>query len=223
MLREARRILNVSSQSPTSSRRASPCAFLSSAVVQSVFAARVSHLRSPLHGFADWLDQQGDGEAAAEARRTGDGSALGVELALPGPVGERNLYALHPRGLILMRPATRQGLFRQMAAVLATGNRGAIQGMTLPPGLPAEVAACFTSDAHGPFAAALPAVKADAANVEIAICAMAARFLGTKTSSFTLAISEERQSVFGHAADTNQEMDELPAEERAAAPSHDEL
>ena len=73
------------------------------------------------------------------------------------------------------------------------------------------------------FAAALPAVKADAANVEIAICAMAARFLGTKTSSFTLAISEERQSVFGHAADTNQEMDELPAEERAAAPSHDEL
>ena len=34
------------------------------------------------------------------------------------------------------------------------------------------------------FAAALPAVKADAANVEIAICAMAARFLGTKTSSF---------------------------------------
>ena len=73
------------------------------------------------------------------------------------------------------------------------------------------------------FAAALPAVKADAANVEIAICAMAARFLGTKTSSFTLAISEERQSVFGHAADTNQEMDELPAEEREAAPSHDEL
>ena len=70
---------------------------------------------------------------------------------------------------------------------------------------------------------ALPAVKADTANVEIAICAMAARFLGTKTSSFTLAISEERQSVFGHAADTNEEMGELPKEERAAAPSHDEL
>ena len=73
-----------------------------------------------------------------------------------------------------------------------------------------------------PTTAALRA-RADAANVEIAICAMAARFLGTKTSSFTLAISEERQSVFGHAADTNQEMDELPAEEREAAPSHDEL
>ena len=78
-------------------------------------------------------------------------------------MGERNLYALHPRGLILMRPATRQGLFRQMAAGLATGNRGAVQGMTLPPGLPAEVAACFTSDAHGPFAAAL--VEGDAAKI----------------------------------------------------------
>jgi RHH-type proline utilization regulon transcriptional repressor/proline dehydrogenase/delta 1-pyrroline-5-carboxylate dehydrogenase len=128
-----------------------------------VFAARVSHLRSPLHSFADWLDRQGDGEAAAQARRTGDASALGAELTLPGPVGERNLYALHPRGLILLRPATRQGLFRQMAAVLATGNRGVVQGMTLPPGLPAEVAARFPVDASGPFAAAL--VEGDAAKI----------------------------------------------------------
>lgn len=127
------------------------------------FAARVSHLRSPLHAFADWLDGQGEGEAAMQARRTADASALGVELTLSGPVGERNVYALHPRGLILLRPATRQGLFRQMAAILATGNRGAIQGMTLPPGLPVEVAACFTTQATGPYAAAL--VEGDAAKV----------------------------------------------------------
>ena len=68
-----------------------------------------------------------------------------------------------------------------------------------------------------PTTAALRA-RADAANVEIAICAMAARFLGTKTSSFTLAISEERRGVFGHAADTNEEMDDLPAEEMKQAP-----
>ncbi|WCP14783.1 Bifunctional protein PutA [Sphingobium sp. AntQ-1] len=128
-----------------------------------VFAARVSHLRSPLHAFADWLDAQGDGDAATQARRAGDASALGVELALPGPVGERNIYALHPRGRILMRPATRQGLFRQMAAVLATGNHGVVQGMTIPAGLPADVAACFSTDATGHYAAAL--VEGDAAKV----------------------------------------------------------
>lgn len=128
-----------------------------------VFAERVTHLRSPLHAFADWLDGQGEGEAAAQARRTGDASALGVELSLPGPVGERNLYALHRRGQVLMRPATRQGLFRQMAAILATGNIGVVQGMTLPVDLPAEVTACFQTDASGPFAAAL--VEGDAAKI----------------------------------------------------------
>ncbi|MES2173491.1 MAG: trifunctional transcriptional regulator/proline dehydrogenase/L-glutamate gamma-semialdehyde dehydrogenase [Pseudomonadota bacterium] len=128
-----------------------------------VFAARVSHLRSPLHAFADWLEQQCEEKAALQARRAGDASALGVELALPGPVGERNIYALHPRGRILLRPATRQGLFRQMAAVLATGNHGVVQGMTIPAGLPAEVAACFSTDASGHYAAAL--VEGDAAKV----------------------------------------------------------
>ncbi|QGP78166.1 trifunctional transcriptional regulator/proline dehydrogenase/L-glutamate gamma-semialdehyde dehydrogenase [Sphingobium sp. CAP-1] len=129
----------------------------------SIFAARVSHLRSPLHAFADWLEAEGESEAAAQARRTGDASALGVELTLPGPVGERNLYALHPRGRILMRPATHQGLYRQMAAILATGNHGVVQGMTIPTGLPAKVVACFSSDPTGHYAAAL--VEGDAAKI----------------------------------------------------------
>ncbi|MFB0872508.1 MULTISPECIES: trifunctional transcriptional regulator/proline dehydrogenase/L-glutamate gamma-semialdehyde dehydrogenase [unclassified Sphingobium] len=128
-----------------------------------VFAERVSHLRSPLSAFADWLDAQGEGDAAAQARHMGDASALGVELTLPGPVGERNLYALHPRGRVLLRPATRQGLFRQMAAVLATGNVGVVEGVTPPPGLPSEVAARFSSIATGPYAAAL--VEGDAAKI----------------------------------------------------------
>src|SRR3546814_20983256 len=41
---------------------------------------------------------------------------------LPGPVGERNLYGLHPRGRVLLMPATRQGLSAQLAAVEPTGN-----------------------------------------------------------------------------------------------------
>ncbi|WP_408586007.1 trifunctional transcriptional regulator/proline dehydrogenase/L-glutamate gamma-semialdehyde dehydrogenase [Novosphingobium sp.] len=120
-----------------------------------VFAARPAHLTTPVHDFAHWLEAQGEAQAAAMARRYAQASALGVELELPGPVGERNLYALHPRGLVLLRPETRGGLLEQMAVVLATGNRAVVQGMTLPQGLPASVAAAFAMHSGGPFAAAL--------------------------------------------------------------------
>jgi RHH-type proline utilization regulon transcriptional repressor/proline dehydrogenase/delta 1-pyrroline-5-carboxylate dehydrogenase len=78
-----------------------------------------------------------------------------VELELPGPVGERNLYALHPRGRVLMRPASRESLFAQMAAVLATGNTGTLEGMSLPDDLPPAVSAMFGAPGKAPFAAAL--------------------------------------------------------------------
>jgi RHH-type proline utilization regulon transcriptional repressor/proline dehydrogenase/delta 1-pyrroline-5-carboxylate dehydrogenase len=42
---------------------------------------------------------------------------------LPGPVGERNVYALVPRGTILCVADTPAALDQQRAAVLATGNR----------------------------------------------------------------------------------------------------
>ncbi len=61
-------------------------------------------------------------DLAQAARDTGSASALGLDLELPGPVGERNLYALHPRGNILLVPQTEAGLYRQMTAALATGN-----------------------------------------------------------------------------------------------------
>ena len=120
-----------------------------------VFAARASHLDSLVHDFADWLEAQGEADGAAMARRYGDASALGVELTLPGPVGERNLYALHPRGRVLMVPATRTGLHEQMAAVLATGNQGTVETMPLPAGLPANIAALFSANSTEPYAATL--------------------------------------------------------------------
>ncbi|MBV9842098.1 MAG: trifunctional transcriptional regulator/proline dehydrogenase/L-glutamate gamma-semialdehyde dehydrogenase [Sphingomonadaceae bacterium] len=128
-----------------------------------VFAARAGHLDTPLHDFAAWLDAQGDAAGAASARRYGEASALGVDLALPGPVGEQNLYSLHPRGRILMRPATLAGLFEQMAAVLATGNRGAVEGIALPADLPANVAAAFVTVPGEGYTAAL--VEGDRAAV----------------------------------------------------------
>lgn len=119
------------------------------------FAARAAYLSTPAGDFADWLAANGHEEAAACARRYADASALGAALELPGPVGERNIYALHPRGRVLLRPASEAGLFQQMAAVLATGNSGTVEGMALPAGLPASVASAFAPDASQPFAAAL--------------------------------------------------------------------
>lgn len=54
-------------------------------------------------------------------------SPVGMEIELPGPVGERNVYALHPRGTILLRPATRNGLLHLIGAALATGNTMVIE------------------------------------------------------------------------------------------------
>ncbi|WP_448662094.1 trifunctional transcriptional regulator/proline dehydrogenase/L-glutamate gamma-semialdehyde dehydrogenase [Sphingomonas sp. CJ20] len=50
----------------------------------------------------------------------------GLSVELPGPVGERNLYALHPRGRIALVARSPQGLRVQFASVLATGNDAVI-------------------------------------------------------------------------------------------------
>ncbi|KHK93675.1 trifunctional transcriptional regulator/proline dehydrogenase/L-glutamate gamma-semialdehyde dehydrogenase [Novosphingobium malaysiense] len=108
-----------------------------------------------LEDFASWLERRGNAEAAVRARALGAECALGTMLELPGPVGECNRYALHPRGRVLLRPTTDVGLFDQMAAVLASGNRGTVEGMGLPDDLPAPIAARFRPDASEPFSACL--------------------------------------------------------------------
>jgi RHH-type proline utilization regulon transcriptional repressor/proline dehydrogenase/delta 1-pyrroline-5-carboxylate dehydrogenase len=119
-----------------------------------IFGSRLRHLESPIHDFADWLEEKREFGSAAKARGYAAASALGAEIILPGPVGESNLYSLHPRGLVLMKPRTRHGLFEQMAAVLATGNRGVV-GEALPADLPPNVAAAFAELPDGPYSVAL--------------------------------------------------------------------
>ena len=51
----------------------------------------------------------------------------GARLELPGPVGERNVYTLEPRGPVLCRATTEAGGLAQLAAVLATGNDPVIE------------------------------------------------------------------------------------------------
>ncbi|MCP3728976.1 trifunctional transcriptional regulator/proline dehydrogenase/L-glutamate gamma-semialdehyde dehydrogenase [Sphingomonas sp. MG17] len=70
---------------------------------------------------AIWLNGTGDA-----ARLAAERSLLGAEVELPGPVGERNIYSLHPRGRVLLLPQTREGLIEQLAAALATGNHAVI-------------------------------------------------------------------------------------------------
>jgi RHH-type transcriptional regulator, proline utilization regulon repressor / proline dehydrogenase / delta 1-pyrroline-5-carboxylate dehydrogenase len=135
-----------------------------------LFATRSGHITSPLKDFVHWLEASGDCGNAAMARRYGETSALGVNLTMDGPVGEQNLYSLHPRGLVLMKTATRVGLFEQMAAVLATGNHGIVD-MELPKGLPVSVAGCFSRSAVSHCSVAL--VEGDAKAVAEAVASVA--------------------------------------------------
>ncbi|MGA1801782.1 trifunctional transcriptional regulator/proline dehydrogenase/L-glutamate gamma-semialdehyde dehydrogenase [Rhizobium sp. HT1-10] len=137
------------------------------------------HTDPALLDFAKWLDGKDLKAMASAARNTGMGSALGLISELAGPVGERNLYALHPRGTILLLPQTLEGLYRQLAAVLATGNNAIIDASTgLEPGLaalPASLSArvSFSADwtSAGPYAGAL--VEGDSERIRAANKAIA--------------------------------------------------
>lgn len=121
------------------------------------------HTDPALTDFARWLGQRGRNRLAQDARETGAVSALGLQTDLAGPVGERNIYALHPRGRILLVPQTEAGLYRQLTAALATGNDVAIDAAcglkALLTGLPSSVAArvAWSEDwsRNAPFAGAL--------------------------------------------------------------------
>ncbi len=137
------------------------------------------HTEPALLDFAKWLDGKDENALASAVRETGTGSALGLISELAGPVGERNLYALHPRGTILLMPQTAEGLYRQLAAVLATGNNAVVDASTrLEPtleGLPASVRSRLTFSAEwtsaGPFAGAL--IEGDADRIRAAGVAIA--------------------------------------------------
>ncbi len=61
-------------------------------------------------------------EAVRYCERAIDASAVGATVELPGPVGERNVYALAPRGRVLCLAASTPNMVAQIGAALATGN-----------------------------------------------------------------------------------------------------
>ncbi|MDH7638806.1 trifunctional transcriptional regulator/proline dehydrogenase/L-glutamate gamma-semialdehyde dehydrogenase [Sphingomonas oryzagri] len=127
-----------------------------------------------LGDFARWLDGKGEAEAADAARRYGEETAVGEMLTLPGPVGEDNRYALHPRGAVLLKPVTKAGLFDQLAAVLATGNDAMIEATAdvtdALDSLPASVTARIVTKRR---AAAGALVEGEAGQVSAALAALA--------------------------------------------------
>jgi RHH-type proline utilization regulon transcriptional repressor/proline dehydrogenase/delta 1-pyrroline-5-carboxylate dehydrogenase len=97
--------------------------------------------------FCAWL--AGDGRAALARRcaALAAQSRLGVSVALPGPVGEQNVYSLRPRGAVLCHAASLDAAIVQVACALSTGNRPFLAGSAaqplydaLPRALRAEIA-----------------------------------------------------------------------------------
>ena len=55
-------------------------------------------------------------------------SRFGVNIELPGPVGEQNLYGLHARGAALCHAASEEAAIVQIACALSAGNRALLAG-----------------------------------------------------------------------------------------------
>ena len=124
-----------------------------------------------LRKYVVWLDANGLANEANIARELNRRAAPDFTTELKGPVGERNLYALHPRGKLLLMPQTATGLYHQLAAVLATGNTAAIAAVsdlepvlrTLPARIATRIVWRTDWEIDGPFAGVL--IEGDAVRV----------------------------------------------------------
>jgi len=99
--------------------------------------------------YLDWLHAAGH---AAEAERCVGlmaRSPLGARVELKGPVGERNVYTLGPRGRIAALASSQTAALIQIGAILATGNDAVINASEtlalkgLPPELTHRVVMAF--------------------------------------------------------------------------------
>ncbi len=78
--------------------------------------------------FARTLSQRGLGDLVELCADLTRASRLGLEMELGGPVGERNLYTLGPRGTVLCDAASEESMIAQIACALAAGDRAALDG-----------------------------------------------------------------------------------------------
>jgi RHH-type proline utilization regulon transcriptional repressor/proline dehydrogenase/delta 1-pyrroline-5-carboxylate dehydrogenase len=99
--------------------------------------------------YIDWLRTAGHEAEAERCVGLMARSPLGARVELKGPVGERNVYALKPRGRIAAVAATQSAGLIQIGAILATGNDAIVNaGETLalkrlPPELSHRIVMAF--------------------------------------------------------------------------------
>jgi RHH-type proline utilization regulon transcriptional repressor/proline dehydrogenase/delta 1-pyrroline-5-carboxylate dehydrogenase len=77
---------------------------------------------APARLYAEWLSESGHEQEAERVLGYLSRSSVGAQVELAGPVGERNVYALRPRGRVGALGRTEPALLVQVGAILATGN-----------------------------------------------------------------------------------------------------
>ncbi len=121
--------------------------------------------------YVDWLRGTGRGEEADRVLGYLSGSALGAELDLHGPVGERNIYTLRPRGRVAALAGSERMLLLQIGAILATGNTAVISAggpaAQAIGGMPAPLRASIVTVPDARLAPGVRAVLADVAGPEL--------------------------------------------------------
>lgn len=97
-----------------------------------------------LKALSEFARAGGHEAAALYAEQCSEEMLLGLDVEMPGPVGEENRYRLLPRGTIFAAAKSGEGLLFMLAACLAAGNKIAAQGdadlQALAAGLPQIVA-----------------------------------------------------------------------------------
>ena len=95
-----------------------------------------SEALEPARGYADWLEAEGLATAGKTCRAMADRSPLGGSVELLGPVGERNVYRLEPKGRIAALVESEHGAAVAIGAALAAGAVAVVEA-----GSPAEALA----------------------------------------------------------------------------------
>jgi RHH-type proline utilization regulon transcriptional repressor/proline dehydrogenase/delta 1-pyrroline-5-carboxylate dehydrogenase len=95
--------------------------------------------------YVKFLEQHKFGAIAARVNEYVLRSRAGESRHFPGPVGERNVYVLKPRGRVMVLAAGQDALLTQLGAVLATANVAVVEtdnpAAKILAGLPTAVAA----------------------------------------------------------------------------------
>ncbi|MBE7198002.1 MAG: L-glutamate gamma-semialdehyde dehydrogenase, partial [Parafilimonas terrae] len=95
---------------------------LMTGVVPALSAGVGSTADADARAYIAWLRERAFTEIAARVTSYVERAPLGLAVELPGPVGERNTYSLHPRGLIAAVASSEHGTLIQLGVILATGQ-----------------------------------------------------------------------------------------------------